>query len=201
MAIRKIIESISDRSKFTLLSTGCVLRKIKYLAVFLVSLFIFLYILSFFKDGSGNWQLLWSGLAIDRKIQILGRVFADIFSNFTSLYGVTIIFLSLLQALVVMHLVFAWKHREKNYALDGASTGGVGAILGFVALGCPSCGIGLLTPLLSAIAGASAVALAEGISQLFTIAAFLLMIFTIIRLGYINYIIISSNKEEHGERS
>ena len=201
MAIRKIIETISDRSKFALLSTGRILRKIKYLAIFLVSLFIFLYILSFFKDGSGNWQLLWSGLAIDRKIQILGRVFADIFSNFTSLYGVTIIFLSLLQALVVMHLVFAWKHREKNHALDGASTGGIGAILGFVALGCPSCGIGLLTPLLSAIAGASAVALAEGISQLFTIAAFLLMIFTIIRLGYINYIIISSNKEEHGERS
>ena len=170
--------------------------------VFAISLFLFLFILTFFRDGSSNFQLLCSGLEFTRKIEVIGRVFPAIIENFTSLYGITIIILSTLQAIVIMQLVFTWRHREKNMAIDGASTGGIGAILGFIALGCPSCGIGLLTPLLSAIAGASAVALADTIGHIFTILAFGLLIFTIIRLGYIDYIIIGSKdyKEEHASR-
>ena len=94
--------------------------------------------------------------------------------------------------MLLLALVFAWRHREKSVALDGASTGGIGAILGFVALGCPSCGIGLLMPLLTAIAGAGAAALAESIGHIFTIIAFVLLIFTIVRLGYIDYVLIQS---------
>lgn len=201
MAIRKIIETVSDRSKFALVSTWYLFKKPKYLCVFLLSFLVFIYFLTFFRDGSSNWQLIWSGLAIDRKLEVLGRVFPAILENFTSFYGLTIIFLSLLQGVIVMQIVFAWKNREKEQSLNTASTGGVGALLGFLALGCPSCGIGLLTPLLSAIAGASAVALSETIGYVLTVLAFGLLLFSIIRLGYINYIIISSKKykEEHAK--
>lgn len=201
MAIRKIIETVSDRSKFALVSTGYLFKKPKYLCVFLLSFLVFIYFLTFFRDGSSNWQLVWSGLTIDRKLEVLGRVFPAILENFTSFYGLTIIFLSLLQGVIVMQIVFAWKNREKEQSLNTASTGGVGALLGFLALGCPSCGIGLLTPLLSAIAGASAVALSETIGYVLTVLAFGLLLFSIIRLGYINYIIISSKKykEEHAK--
>lgn len=201
MAIRKIVETVSDRGKFSLVSTSYILKRPKYLCIFLLSLLLFLYLISFFRDGSGNWQLICSGLPFGRKIEVLGRVFPAILENFTSFYGVTIIFLALLQSIVVMQLVFAWRNRERGGAIDGASTGGIGAILGFIALGCPSCGVGLLVPLLSAIAGASAVALAETISYIFTILAFILLIFTVIKLGYINYIIISNKKykEEHAK--
>lgn len=201
MAIRKIVETIADRSKFALISTGYLLRRPKYLCAFIVSFIVVLYIFTFFRDGDSNWQLIWSGLGIGDKLDVMGRIFPAMLENFTSLYGLTIIFLSLFQAIVIMQLIFAWRNREKNHALDGASTGGVGAILGFIALGCPSCGVGLLTPLLSAIAGASAVALAETISLIFMVLAFGLLLFTIVRLGYINYIIISSKnyKEEHAK--
>lgn len=201
MAIRKIIETISDRSKFALVSIAYLFKQPKYLLIFLFSFVFFSYFLTFFRDGSSNWQLVWSGLGIDRKFELLGRVFPAMLENFSSFYGITIIFLSLLQAVIIAQLVFAWKHREKGQQIHGASTGGVGALLGFVALGCPSCGIGLLTPLLTAIAGASAVALADTIGQIFSILAFILLIFSIIRLGYINYIIISSKnyKEEHAK--
>ena len=201
MAIRKIVETISDRSKFALASIGYLLKKPKYLCIFLLSFLIFAYFLTFFRDGSSNWQLLWSGLAIDRKVELLGRIFPAMLENFSSFYGMTIIFLSLLQGLIVAQIVFAWRHREKDFSLQGASTGGAGAILGFIALGCPSCGIGLLTPILSSIAGASAVALSETIGLVITIVAFALLLFSIIRLGYINYIIISSKnyKEEHAK--
>lgn len=201
MAIRKIVETISDRSKFALVSTGYIFKKPKYLCIFLLSFFVFLYFLTFFRDGSSNWQLIWSGLAIDRKLEVLGRIFPAILENFSSLYGATIIILSLLQGIIVAQLIFAWRHREKSQPMHGASAGGLGAVLGFVALGCPTCGIGLLTPLLSAIAGASAVALADVVGQIITILAFALLLFSIIRLGYINYIIISSKnyKEEHAK--
>lgn len=201
MAIRKIIETISDRSKFALVSTGYILKQPKYLCVFLLSFLIFVYFLTFFRDGNSNWQLVWSGLAIDRKLEVIGRVFPAIFENFSSFYGVSIILLSLLQSIIVAQLVFAWKNREKEQSLNGASTGGIGALLGFIALGCPSCGIGLLTPLLSAIAGAGAVALGDALSQIFSIIAFGLLLFSIVSLGYINYIIIANKKykEKHAK--
>ncbi len=201
MAVRTIIETVSDRSKFALVSTVYLLKKRKYLLSFLISFFVFLFFLTFFRDGSSNWQLIWSGLPLDRKLEVIGKIFPAMLENFISLYGVTIIFLSFFQAIVIMQIIFAWRNREKNGALDSASTGGIGAILGFIALGCPSCGVGLLTPLLSAIAGASAVALAETIGHIFTILAFALLLFSIIRLGYINYVIIGSKnyKEEHAK--
>lgn len=193
MAIRRLIETAWDRMKLALAGCGRILRRPKYLCLFLASLLFILYLLTFFRDGSGNWQLLWSGLPFERKLEALGRVFLGIGDNFSSFYGISIILMSLLQALVIMLLVFAWRHREKNAALDNASTGGIAAILGFIALGCPSCGVGLLAPILSAIAGGAAMALAEGISCFFTIVAFLLLIFTVVRLGYIDFVIISSN--------
>lgn len=201
MAIRKIIEHISDRSRLAIVSLGFIFRKPKYICFFLFSFLLFLYIFTFFRDGSGNWQLLWSGLAFDRKLDLVVRVFTIIPNNFTSIYGTSLAFLSLFQAVVIMQLVFTWRHRDKDAVVDGASTGGVGAILGFIALGCPSCGIGLLAPLLSAIAGSTAAALAEGLSFIFSIAAFGLLLFTIIRLGYIDYVLISSKdyKEENAK--
>ena len=202
MAVRKIVETISDRAKFTLLSSREIFREPRYLVAFLVALLFFLYFLTFFREGNSNMQLLFSGLPFGRKIELLGRVFVGIGENFTSIYGVSIIFLSLLQALIVMHLIFAWRHKEKNTALDGASTGGVGAVLGFIALGCPSCGIGLLTPILTAIVGASAATLAESIGYFLTVLAAFLLLFTIIRLGYSNYITIINKgvKEKHANR-
>lgn len=183
-----------DRTKFAMVSVGYLLKQPKYLVSFLVSLFVFLYILSFFKDGTGNWLLLCSNLPFADKLGVLGRTAMKIFENFTDMYGVLIIFMSILQALTIMLLIFTWKNREKDQAIDGASTGSIGAIFGFVALGCPTCGLSLLTPLLTAIAGAGAVAAAEGISRTLIILAFALLIYTVIKLGYVSFITISTNK-------
>ena len=119
MVFRKIAKQLkylattaSDRAKYALVSIGFLLKMPKYLAVFLFTLFIFLFLLTLFKDGSGNMSLLFSGISFELKIELLGRIIAEMLGNFTSLYGITIIFMSLLQALVVMLLVFAWQHRR-----------------------------------------------------------------------------------------
>ena len=201
MGIRKVAETLLDRAKLGLFGFGKVFSRPKYAIFGIFCVILITYILSFWQNGSGNWQLLCSGLPFGSKLEVLGRVFVTMGDNFTSLWGISIILLALLQGIVITQLVFTWRHREKNATLDGASTGGIGAILGFIALGCPSCGIGLLTPILSAIAGASAVAMAETISQIFTIIAFGLLIFTILRLGYIDYVLASVNnrKEKHAK--
>ena len=189
-----LFTAATDRAKFALVSIDYLSKKPKYLTVFLFSLFVFLYLLSFFKDGAGNWLLLCSGLPFGSKMKMLGSVVLKTFDNFSDLYGVLIIFMSILQALTVMLLVFTWRNREKNSAIDGASTGGIGTIFGFVALGCPTCGISILTPVLTAIAGTGAVAAAEGISHVLIVLAFGLLIYTVVKLGYVSFITISANK-------
>lgn len=200
--LRNFFEMIADRSKFALVGTGQLLKRPKYLISFIVSLIIFLYILSFFRDGSGNWQLLTSGLELGRKFEVLGRVFIGVFENFTSLGGIILVFLAILQALIIPLLIHSWKNREKDQVIDGASTGSIGAIFGFLALGCPTCGVGLLTPILSAIAGASALALTETVGNILTALAFLLLLYTVIKLGYVAFINISNEKikkEKHAK--
>ena len=201
--LKDLWETFIDRCKFAMVGTFELLKRPKYLAVFIVSLIVFLFVLSFFKDGDSNWVLLTSGLDFGRKMQVLGRVFVGIFENFTSLYGIIITLMAILQAAIT------WKQRardqkNKDQALDGASTGSIGAVLGFIALGCPSCGVGLLTPILATIAGASALALAEVVGHIFTIVAFILLVYTIIKLGYIAFINLSNEKykkKEHHAKS
>ena len=189
-----LVTTAIDRAKFAVSSIWMLLKRPKYLASFLVSLFVFLYILSFFKDGSGNWLLLCSNLSFGAKLEVLGRVCVKILDNFTDLYGILIILMSILQALTIMLLIFTWRNREKDHAIDGASTGGIGAIFGFIALGCPTCGISILAPLLTAIAGTGAMAAAEGISKVLIVLAFILLIYTVIKLGYVSFVTMSAKK-------
>lgn len=194
ISLKSYLETISDHCKLAMIGIGQLLKRPKYLVAFLVSLFVFLFILSFFKDGNSNWMLITSGLEFGRKMEVIGRVLFEILVNFTSLYGLTINLMAFLQALIIPLLIHSWKCRAKDSAIDGASTGSIGSILGFIALGCPSCGVSLLTPILTAIAGASAVALAETVGWIFTILAFILLFYTVIKLGYITFINISTEK-------
>lgn len=196
---KQLFETFTDRCKLAMVGTFELLKRPKYLAAGLISLVIFLFILSFFKDGDSNWLLLTSGLDMGRKMEVIGRTFAGILQNFTSLYGVIITIMAILQALIIPLLIYTWKQRardakNKDNALDGASTGSIGAILGFIALGCPTCGVGLLMPILTAIVGAGALAMAETVSNIFTIVAFVLLFYTVIKLGYITFVNLSAEK-------
>ena len=175
----------------------------KYLLLFLFSWLFFLYFLNFFKDGSGNLALLFSGISIEQKLGLLWRVLLSCFSSFVSLCGLSLVLLSLLQGLAIALMVYAWRHKSKDQALSTASTSTVASALGFVALGCPSCGISLLTPLLSALAGASASILAEKVGIFLTILAFILLFYSVFHLGYLVFILVSAKKykEKHAPKS
>ena len=175
----------------------------KYLLLFVFSWLFFLFFLTFFKDGSGNLALLFSGISIGQKFSLLWRVLLACFGNFLSLYGLSLVLLSLLQGLAIALMVYAWRHKNKDQALSSASTSTVASALGFVALGCPSCGISLLTPLLSALAGASASVLAEKVGAVLTIVAFVLLFYSVFHLGYLVFILVSAKKykEKHASKN
>lgn len=175
----------------------------KYLLLFIFGWLFFLFFLTFFKDGSGNFALLFSGISAGQKLGLLWRVLLGCFGNFLSLYGLSLVLLSLLQGLAIALMVYAWRHKNKDQALSTASTSTVASALGFVALGCPSCGISLLTPLLSTLAGASAGVLAEKVGTFLTIIAFILLFYSVFRLGYLVFILVSAKKykEKHAPKN
>lgn len=201
--IRNRLELAGDRIKLAIIGTGFCFSQKKYLASFILLSFAFLYFLTFFQSGNSNLHLLFSGIDADQKIELLGKVFIDCFHNFLSFYGLSIIFLALLQGLAVTLMVYTWRHKKKDETLSTASTSTVASALGFVALGCPSCGISLLTPILSAIAGASASLLAERVNVVLTLVAYGLLLFSICKLGYLVFVITSAAKykEKHASKN
>ncbi|MBR3163973.1 hypothetical protein IKF15_01575 [Candidatus Saccharibacteria bacterium] len=203
--IRNWLDERGLRIKLAILSTSALLKRPRYLCVFLLSWYVILYFLSFFRDGSGNWSLLWSNLGLGAKWQLLGRVGVETWRNFGSLYGLSLVILAALQALTVIHLLYAVRHREKSKikesAIDGASTGSIGAVIGFITLGCPSCGITMFTPILTTVAGAGAVAAVETLNQIFIVIAFILLFYTIVKLGYLNFIVLHAKKEKKDAKS
>lgn len=192
-----------DRIKLGGIGISYLLTFKKYLLLFIFTWAFFLFFLTFFKDGSGNLALLFSGISSDQKLSLLRRVLLSCFGNFTSLYGLSLVLLSLLQGLAISLMVYTWRHKYKDQTLSSASTSTVASALGFVALGCPSCGISLLTPILSALAGASASILAERVGVFLTIIAFGLLFYSVFHLGYLVFVIVSARKykEKHAPKN
>ena len=199
--LKNLFETFVDRCKFAVVGFKYLLTRRRYVIALVISFLVFLYILSQLQNNGANWQLLWSGLDFGSKMQVLGRSFRSMLDNFTSLQGILIVLLALMQALCVVGIVFAIRHRQKDDAINGASAGSIASILAFVTLGCPTCGMTLLTPLLTMIAGTSAVALAEKLGIVLSIVAFVLLFATLVHLGYLIFVNVSAEraKEKHAK--
>jgi threonine/homoserine efflux transporter RhtA len=134
-------------------------------------------------------------------MEVFGLSLLSMLENFTSFLGVLIVFLALMQSICVAGIVFAIRHRQKDDAINGASAGSIASILAFVTLGCPTCGMTLLTPLLTMVAGTGAIALAERLGIILSIVAFVLLFFTLVQLGYQIFVNVSAEraKEKHAK--
>ena len=201
--LSNLFETFVDRTKFAVVGYKYLLSRPRYIIALVISFLVFLYILSQLQNGGSNWQLLWSGLDFGRKMEVFGLSLLSMLENFTSFLGVLIIFLALMQSLCVAGIVFAIRHRQKDDAINGASAGSIASILAFVTLGCPTCGMTLLTPLLTMVAGTGAIALAERLGIILSIVAFVLLFFTLVQLGYQIFVNVSAEraKEKHAKNN
>ena len=186
--MRNTLDLWIDETKMAFLGVGLVLRRPSYAVMTVVIWLLFAYFLTFFQNGFGTWNLIWSGIDFGDKLIVLGDVWRRVLENFTSLYGVLLIILSLVQGLTIALLVYVWKGREKKSAVAGLEATGVGAAFGFLALGCPSCGISLLSPVLTAIIGTGAAAMVDVMGWIFLLLAYLLLLHALRKMGYTAYI-------------
>ena len=188
--LKEKAEAFANKSKYAVIGVGHCLSRPKYAIACVLAFVVFLYLLTFFRDGSGRWQLLCAG-----KINQLWINFLSMMSNFASLYGVLLVFMSALQAIAVAQIIYTWRNRRKDEAINGVERGGIASLLGFAALGCPSCGVSIFMPILTAVVGTGASIIAERISIIIAIIAFLLLIYANISLGYIVFIIAGNSKK------
>lgn len=188
--LKEKAEAFGNKSKYAVIGAGHCLSRPKYAVACALAFVAILYLFTFFRDGSGRWQLLCAG-----KTDQLWINFVSMMSNFASFYGILLVFMSALQALAVTQIVYAWRNRRKDEAISGIERGGIASLLGFAALGCPSCGISIFMPILTAVVGTGASIVAERISVIVAVIAFLLLIYANISLGYIIFVIAGNSKK------
>ena len=188
--LKEKAEAFANKSKYAVIGAGHCLSRPKYAIACALAFVAILYLFTFFRDGSGRWQLLCAG-----KTDQLWINFVSMISNFASFYGILLVFMSALQALAVTQIVYTWRNRRKDEAISGIERGSIASLLGFAALGCPSCGISIFMPILTAIVGTGASIVAERISVIVAIIAFLLLIYANISLGYIIFVIAGNSKK------
>ena len=111
--IRKAPGNFADKAKFAVVGFRYLFGNPKYITCFALASIVFLYILAQLQEGGSSWRLLWSGLALDRKIGVLGTTIALMGSCFTSLGGILLVFLALMQGLAVAGIVLPYAIAKK----------------------------------------------------------------------------------------
>ena len=64
-----------DKALLALEGAKGLLKKPAYLATFLIASFVFAYAFTFFKDGTMNWSLVFSGLGLGEKLSCTGNFY------------------------------------------------------------------------------------------------------------------------------
>lgn len=178
-----------------------VMRNWHYILTWIIASSIFAYLLTFFKDGVGKSTLIFSSLGLKDKLWVILSGFSDMIYNFTSLFGWFIILASILQGLAIALLAFNYRHKQEDLSAE-ASASGFGVLFSFLALGCPSCGVTMFTPLVLTVLGAGALPIINVLGGIFMVLVFILLGYAVIKLGSLAYITITAKKyKEKHEKS
>jgi len=163
---------------------------------FLPTFVFFAMLINLLAAGTTKFELMGAS-GLPGAMKILG-------DSFLSIFGVNQIFfewlptflLALLQGTLVGLIVFLWEKKKQAREDNAAGVEKAGIITGLIALGagCPTCGTTLLTPLLGAMFSTGSLAIAGAISTIVTIAAVIVGLLSLKKLGLETYVIIINEK-------
>ena len=164
-----------------------------FLVPFLLSFFIFGFLLNFFASGTANWQLF-------QLSNLRGKLIL-IFDTFLAVIGVGrtwpdflyLTALNLVQSVLIGLLFFILNFRKQAISNQLERTGIIASFF-LLSSGCPTCGTALLTPVLISILGSSGLALVGAISAFLTGISLILAFSVFQKIGYEAYIIIEDEK-------
>lgn len=136
------------------------------------------------------------------KMSILGDSFLAIFGVGRNFWDWLLLFLiTLLQSILIGLVVLVWQKKRRSrreqlladvHNSDNLQSAGLVAGLAILGSGCPTCGTTLLMPVIGTIFSSSSYALAGAVSGILTLAAVLLALFTLKRIGREAYAMIIS---------
>ena len=197
-----LISKWLDECKMAMSGIVLATREWKFLLAFLSSFIIFGTLMNLLSGSSAGWDLFWA-VDFGGKMRLLGQAFLANFGIDRALLDWAITFvITILQSILIGLVVLVWqkKRRQKVVAkaknLNNMSDAGLVAGLAILGSGCPTCGTTLLAPLLGTIISSGSFAIAGVISGLINVAAVILALFALKRVGKDAYVMIIAERYE-----
>lgn len=192
-----------DEWRMALSGIALASRSWKFVLTAVLSFLFFGTLMNLLSSSTAALDLFWhSGWS--RKLAILGDSFLATFGVGRSFWDWFLIFaITVLQAFLIGLVVFVWQKKRRNKReqaaagaenADNLQSAGLVAGLAVLGSGCPTCGTTLLMPILGTIFSSSSYALAGAISGILTVAAILLALFSLKRIGKDAYAMILSER-------
>lgn len=189
---RKWLDDFVLAGKGILLAT----REKRFWYGFVPTFIFFSMLINLLSGGFSKFELM-AASGFSGTFKILGDAFLAIFGvNQIFVEWLPTFLLAFLQGVLVGLIVFLWQKKRKNKEDNAAGVEKAGIITGLIALGagCPTCGTTLLTPLLGAIFSTGSLAIVGAISTVVTVAAVVIAILSLKRLGVETYVIIINER-------
>ena len=204
--LRRICAKFWDECKLAGLGLVMATKNLSFWLVFIPTFVVFGTLISLLSSGSSVFDLFFA-VDFGGKMQILGDGFLSLLGrgrNFTDfLLNFSIAFL---QAALIALLVFVYHKRKKNNLgkarlsnksdkssdNSSAQNAGIAAGLALLGSGCPTCGTTLITPLITSLFSTGSYAIAGAISGIMTFLAYILIFWSLKKVGLEAYVIIKS---------
>lgn len=196
------LERWLDECKMALSGIVLATREWKFLVAFAISFIIFGTLMNLLSGSTAALNYFWM-TDFFGKLKIIGEGFLAIFGIGRNFWDwIFTFFIVILQSILIGLVVLVWQKRRRHREQIAASVknasnvqdAGLVAGLAILGSGCPTCGTTLLAPALSAFFSSGSYFLAGLVSGVLTVAAVLLSLFALKRIGKDAYIMITSER-------
>lgn len=192
---RKWCDECTLAAKGVLLAT----REKRFVVGFLVAFLFFGTLMNLLAGGTAKFELM-GVVGLAGALRIVGEALVGVFGvQMIFLEWLPVFLMALLQGILIGLIVLLW-HKKRVADAEGTSNSAnmekAGIVTGLIALGagCPTCGTTLLTPLLGAVFSTGGLAVAGVLSNLVTLMAVFVALFSVKRLGLETYVIMVNEK-------
>lgn len=200
-----------DECKMAVSGVVLATRRPLFWLAFCITFVIFGTIINLLSSGFGIFRTL-GAVDFGGKIEIISKAFLANFGvekTFADWAWTFIVVL--LQSILIAMIVLVWQSRRRSHKeeimrqaknANNVQDAGIAAGLALLGSGCPTCGTSLLAPMISSFVSSGSYILAGVLSWILTVAAVILLLFALKRIGkevYVNALATDFNKRKKGE--
>ncbi len=200
---RRKLARAADKWKIAWSGMVLATRYPQFLIAFVISFIVFGTLMNLLSGSSAALDLFWVS-DLNGKMEIIGQAFLALFGFGRNFLDWLLTFIVvLLQSVLIGLVVFVWRKRRRSRKeqivataanSENVQNASIAAGLAVLGSGCPTCGTTLLAPVISTLFSTSGLALASFISGALTVAAILVTLFAIQRIGGDAYAMIVSER-------